>query len=178
VADALLHRLNTPLLLLRPHAGESVLELPGFSNHRILVPLDGSALSETVIPVALALGRLSDARYTLVQVVSPPVMMALGDSVPVAVPQRSVEELRTAAAAYLDRLASQLRQQGYTVETEVLVHPSPGRAIEAFARQTGSSLIALATHGRSGITRLALGSMADVIVHGSSVPVLLLRSIS
>jgi nucleotide-binding universal stress UspA family protein len=176
VADALLHRLSVPMLLLRPRAGETVLDTPSFALDHILVPIDGSSLSETAIPAALTFGRLTNARYTLAQIVAPPMMIAMADSIPVPLSQQTIDDLKATADAYLERLATPLRQQGYVVDTRVVAYSTAANGIQALARNMGVDLIALATHARSGIKRLALGSVADLIVHGSSLPVLLLRS--
>jgi nucleotide-binding universal stress UspA family protein len=81
-------------------------------------------------------------------------------------------ELRDEATAYLTKIAGGIRTRtGATVETRVVVEEQPAEAILASA--TGSiDMIALETHGRSGLSRLLLGSVADTIVRGSRLPIL------
>ena len=181
VADELVRSSHVPLLLLHPAEETADLEKPPPLKH-ILLPLDGSALSERIIPPALALGGLTGADFTLAQVVRPPVPQVLavegqtfgdmaGDLIRHAdeVHQRN----RTAAEEYLNRVAAPLRNRGLVVLTRVEVDDSPAAAILRDAQTV--DLIALATHGRSGLKRLFVGSVADKLVRGASVPVLVLR---
>ena len=76
------------------------------------------------------------------------------------------EELRTRAAAYLNTVAEPLRAQGHQVDTAVVIQPQCAAGILEQAVSTDASLIAMATHGRSGFQRLALGSVADKVLRG------------
>jgi len=78
------------------------------------------------------------------------------------------------AQQYLDRIATGIQAEGLQVQTEVFIG-SPARSILDYARDHAVDLIALETHGRSGAARLVRGSVADKIVRGAGVPVLLHR---
>jgi nucleotide-binding universal stress UspA family protein len=101
----------------------------------------------------------------------------IGDSmgVPTYQAETQANDAREARAReYLQNVAERLRTQG--VEVDIAV--AKGEAVErigARASETGADLIALATHGRTGLSRLVLGSVADKIVRGSKLPVLLVR---
>jgi nucleotide-binding universal stress UspA family protein len=181
VADELVRSLHVPLLLMHPSEQPADLENPPPLKH-ILLPLDGSALSEQIITPALALGALTEADFTLVRVVRPPVPRIL------AVEGRTIGDMaeglmrhtdeayqrnRAAAEEYLSRVAAPLRERNLVVLTRVEVDDSPAAAILRDGHTV--DLIALATHGRSGLKRLFLGSVADKLVRGSPVPVLVLR---
>lgn len=87
-----------------------------------------------------------------------------------------VEQQRAEAQAYLDQVAERLHQQGYRVRTQVALGQQPASAILDQAQSLGVDLIALETHGRRGLTRLLLGSVADKVLRGASVPLLIHRS--
>jgi nucleotide-binding universal stress UspA family protein len=138
---------------------------------KILVPLDGSELAECVLPhvKAVAAGD-STARIILLRVVEP-----LPAGTPPAIDSVIVQKAGVKAAKeYLARIKVQLSKVGLNVETEVL-KGRPAETITEFAQREKVDLIALATHGRSGISRWAFGSVADRLVSSSSVPILLIR---
>ncbi len=175
VADKLIRRVNIPVLLLRPRKGETTRLGPGFELDHIVIPLDGSEESERAIEPALALGNLTWARYTLLQVVSPFMLIAASEAAPPQQQEEHYAELRANAARYLNRVAERLRAEGHLVDTAVVIQPQLAAGIIEQAVWTEASLIAMATHGRSGLQRLALGSVADKVMRGSTVPLLLLR---
>lgn len=173
VADKLVRDMPMPVLLVHPREGPPDLaaDVP---VRRILVPLDGSALAEQILGPAVAVGRLTEAEYRLLRVIEPVVFpgphrarYAPDDLDPVL-----LGRLKEEAACYLNRLADRLRERSLRVETEVTVHPSAAAAILDAAAVYGIDLIALETHGRGGLARLVLGSVADKVVRGATVPVL------
>ncbi len=175
VADDLVRHSHVPILLIRPHEGMVQIEAEHpFRN--ILIPLDGSPLAEQSLDPAVKLGRLVQAEYTLVQVVEPLVLPGYS---PVAyaagVAEQATESLVETARTYLDSVAQRLRTEGLEVHTRVLLDAQPARVILEDAEQHAISLIALATHGRGGISRLLIGSVADKVLRGSDAPVLLYR---
>ena len=89
--------------------------------------------------------------------------------------QEGHEGEQARAKTYLERVAESLRARSLKVETRVLSHDQPAVAILEEAKARRADLLALATHGRSGLPRLLLGSVADKVVRGASIPVLLAR---
>jgi nucleotide-binding universal stress UspA family protein len=179
VADALMRRLTAPLLLIRPREDDAPSLAAALPLRRVLVPLDGSEEAEAVLQPAADLAG-ADAEYTLFRVVDPlpvvgldaPLYSPRGDGPPSRRLQIAAEEAR----AYLDGPARRLRGRGARVETRTAVDPSPGAAILYGAAAAKCDLIALATHGRGGLARLLLGSVADKVVRGAAVPVLVHRT--
>jgi nucleotide-binding universal stress UspA family protein len=183
VADKLVRRLPMPVLLVRPKEGPADLAAEPPLKH-VLVPLDGTPLAEQALEPALKVGALTGARFTLLRVVKPAVLpqyvgegstvAGLHDSVlqDLRARQRRLEE---EARAYLDAVADRLRQRGVPVQTRVVVEESPALGILGEIQEHGADLVALATHGRRGLSRLLLGSVADKVLRGASVPVLLHR---
>jgi nucleotide-binding universal stress UspA family protein len=181
VADQLAHRLPMPLLLVRPHdAPVELAREPAL--RRLLVGLDGSPRAEGVLGPALALARLTGAAVKLLRVVLPPPVYGM-DLAPYAAAGAAadlalLEDLRHEAEAYLTRVADRLREEGHAVETRVAPHAHAATGLLEEAARAGCDLIALETHGRGGLPRLFLGSVADKVVRGAEVPVLLHRSLS
>lgn len=124
----------------------------------LLVPLDGSGLAASVVPVARTLALATDATVRLVTVE------------PQATPLGSAR----AAAAYLDGIAESLRSANVSVQTNVRVG-EPALAIVRWANECGADAIVMASHGRTGLGRWLIGSVADRVLLASRVPVLLLR---
>jgi nucleotide-binding universal stress UspA family protein len=178
VADELVRRLPTPLLLVRP--GETA---PDFAHppavRHVLIPLDGSALAEGILGVAVELGRLLQADYTLLRVVEPVIVAdaRLGGNAASGLDLSLLQALQSGAQAYLERVAERLRSSSVRVQTRVVTNRWAAGAILEEAGAHAMQLIALATHGRRGLGRLLLGSVADKVVRGASVPVLLRRSV-
>lgn len=170
VADGITRESRIPLLLLRPAAEPPT----GGGFARIVVPLDGSRAAEEAIPHALALAAPAEARVTLVQVVAPRRMLAR----PAPVSRVDARALAwQSAQAERDLAAHAARIAGgcVSVDTVVLVDDQPARAILDLARRTSAELIAMSTHGRGGVRRLVLGSVADKVMRGAETAVLLLR---
>jgi nucleotide-binding universal stress UspA family protein len=176
VTDELMRRLPIPLLLVRPGEGEEEFNQAPTLRH-FLIPLDGTALAEQILAPATELGRLMEADYTLLRVVPPvpavgfePAGLSVGGFTPPAEDNLAVE-----AQAYLDRVAGRLRKEGLSVHTATAVGQPPGLAILAEARDRAMDVIAMETHGRKGLARLMLGSVADKVIRGSPLPVLVHR---
>ena len=138
---------------------------------KILVPLDGSKLAECVLPhVKTIVAGEGVAQVLLLRVVEP-----LPAGTPPAVDFEVVQEAgMKEARKYLAGIKAKLSKEGLNVETEVLAG-RPAETIIDFAQREKVDLVAIATHGRSGITRWIFGSVADRLVRALSVPILLVR---
>lgn len=176
VADSFLHLTSRPVLIVRPEEGEAPDTEADRSFGKILVPLDGTELSECMLEHAVAFGRLFEASYHLVRVVPFPMDIA-SPYLPhtVQLNQGLVDEAKVSAAEYLERHAERLRAEGRSVDCRVLVDAQPGHGILKEMERAECDLIAMATHGRTGLSRAILGSAADKVLRGTHVPVLLYR---
>lgn len=136
----------------------------------ILVPLDGSPLAEAALPTALELlGENPGASVLLLRAAE--AFMRLG-----ADPTEAQVEVVRDAETYLEKVAAQLRERGaHNVRTSVWYGPAAPAIVEA-AHATNADLIVMSTHGRSGLGRLILGSVAESVLRGTRTPILLLRS--
>ena len=179
VADRLIRLLPMPILLTRPHATalDLTADLPALAWQHVLIPLDGSALAAEIVPPAVALGRLTGARYTLLQALDPLVAEHTNPPYAAGLERSLLGEIRNRALAELEPIAERLRAQSLQVQTELVIG-QPHITILDYAHNHVVDLIALATHGHGGIARMLLGSVADKVVRGASVPVLLQRPIA
>lgn len=173
VADRLIRQSTTPILVIRPGA-----ELPDLSHEpsfgHILIPLDGSPLAEQAIDLALRIGSPMHSHYTLMQVIEPVMRGFLIDG---AEPYLDVDAEATAwqeASDYLEGIASRLRAQGHVVMTQVPIG-KPAHTILSYTQEHPVDLIAMTTHGRSGVARLLVGSVADKVLRGAEIPLLIYR---
>jgi len=173
VADRVIRQSTVPVLLLHPEDGAPDLEREP-KLHHILVPLDGSLLSEQILPHAIWLGRLVGARYTLLRVIEPVVRGFMVNGVEPVVDVEAQELAWQQASEDVERIAARLRGEGLTVVPEVRVGRPVAEILECAAERE-ADLIAMSTHGHGGLTRLILGSVTDKVLRSASVPVLVFR---
>ncbi len=148
-AGKILHLASMPLYLVRPEVEPRPLR-------RILVPLDGSERSMKILPIAGDLARATGAEVVLLEVKPTPVPDAIAES-------------------HLHRAEAELKNRGIPCRAEVREgEPAPG--ILAGAAAANADLIALTTHGRTGMARLRYGSVALDVLHRSALPMLVLRT--
>lgn len=198
VTDGLLRHTHLPVLIVRPPEGVKAglvevggaagaggavgaggeagtpLQLPTLST--IVVPLDGSDLSESELAEAQTLAKEFGARVHLVRIVAYPVEIA-SPYLPhtVQMNARLVDEAKDAASDYMEQRAKALRERGIEVETHVRIDAQPGHAIAEVVDEVGADLVIMATHGRGGIQRALLGSTTDKVIRSVTVPVLVRR---
>ena len=173
VSDAVIRSAPVPVLMVR--GGEAA--NPSALFERILVPLDGSALAEGVLPHAIALAKLSAARVHLLQVEERAEDLRLSVW---GLAQQEPDDLPARLAAadrYLHHVVSHFESEWppATVSVEARGGHRVGEAITQVAIDRDSDLIAMATHGR-GASRLLLGSVADKVIRGTTCSVLLYRT--
>ncbi|MGE5732197.1 MAG: universal stress protein [Gemmatimonas sp.] len=161
VASGVVRHTSAPVLMVRPpsepDATHRVATESPFAN--IVIPLDGSAFAEQVLPHAISVAWTSTGRLVLLRVVESR--------------EKSSAAIRQ-ASAYLNDVASRMRSECSSVDARVEVHSSPGAAILACAAALERPLVAMASHGR-GLSRLFLGSVADEVVRGTAGAVLMIR---
>ncbi len=184
VADKLLRQLNVPVLLVRPQeAASDVSREPAFQ--RVLIPLDGSEIAERILDSTIALGAPSHAEYTLLRIVDPTTYLddTIDKSASARLGASTLERIRDVsnsahqeATVYLEGVAERLRAQGHSVQVRVVSDSNHAAAILKSADAYASDLVAMATHGRGGLKRMILGSIADKVVRGSQIPVLVHNS--
>jgi nucleotide-binding universal stress UspA family protein len=169
VADRLLRWVKVPVLLLRPKDGSLQTEF----RHTV-VALDGLTEGERVLEPAIELGSLCpDSRFTLVQVVEPPVALITRMAMhPAKMRPHWLELQENCARSYLERVATRMRARGLHVTTQMISAHGPGEQILGLAQAIGADLLVVGTHGARGVERMLLGSVADKVIRGASQAVL------
>ena len=138
---------------------------------RALIPLDGSMVAESILPFILEVAGPLDMEVALLRVLVPvPPMTVEGMQVVI----EDAGRLRAEAEEYLASIAAELRAKGVRVTTAVR-RGEPVAEILAGAREVDADLIAMTTHGRSGLSRLLFGSVAAAVLSHAEVPVFLMR---
>ena len=139
---------------------------------RILIALDGSALAEQALSHAVAQAERFGAELFLLRVLEPFPQAGILWQADV---KRAESQAIDQAQDYLEELANRLRDRGLTVKPTV-IQGQPGLAVVRFAETNDVDLIVICTRGRSGPSRWLMGSVADRVVRGATVPVLLVRA--
>ncbi len=142
---------------------------------RIIVPLDGSDLAEQILPYVQWLGKSVPSSIELLRIVAHS-SADLTDSVHEVYRHRVSENIKSAAQDYLGKIAVSLREQGLTVATSVH-EGEPASSIVRGAERGPDALIAMSTHGRSGIARWLFGSVTYKLLHTTANPLLIVRSL-
>jgi nucleotide-binding universal stress UspA family protein len=171
VTDLLIRRTTIPVLVVKPPMSYLKRD-PRELLRSIVVPLDGSSLAEQILPEAVTLARLGDAQIRLLHVIAPrtSAQKAMRGQEP-----RWWNRDVAAARAYLARVAAKLRADGFITIADVVVGDNTAESIVDYAGREKASLIAIATHGRGGISRALRGSVADVVTRTSGTSMLVLR---
>jgi nucleotide-binding universal stress UspA family protein len=164
VATQIARRSTQPLIVVGPSCRTALLPA---ERGRLLVCSDGSSLSDRIIPTAATWCDRLQLEPWLIEVVGPDENPEPADQ-----PHRNREV--DAADERLGALATQLHTTAFPASTRVL-HGTPDSSITWFAERLPAALIAMATHGRSGLSRIAMGSVASQVVRHAPCPILLTR---
>ncbi|MBX7212857.1 MAG: universal stress protein [Thermoflexales bacterium] len=140
---------------------------------KILVPLDGSVMAEAALRPAAEFARCMGAELILATVHEDlPLRYYPTDA---GVIQAALDDARADATHYVHAQAELLREREYNAHAVAIEGTNVAAAILDYSEKHGIDLIAMSTHGRSGLTRFLMGSVADRITHSAKVPVLLVR---
>lgn len=172
VAGKVVRAANCPVALIRANVPLSEVRKRGIFD-KVLVPLDGSIEGEQSIPYVNELATSLKTEVILFQVLSrgyPTAGYGL-----VSYSEHQLESDRVIAQAYLDKIDSQMKQQRVNVRSEIRFGNTAEEIIK-FADELSVDMVAMSTHGRSGISRWALGSIAEKVLHEGNSPLLLVRT--
>ncbi len=174
VATRILEHAGVPLLVLRPKEGEDR-GAPGPVVKKILVPLDGSEVAKSVLPVVEEFAKTMGASLVLYHSVAPLSAYPGFESAGAAALGDAVEETQRQAREILARASEEVNSHGVEATTVVSLGTAVDGVLSA-ADELDVDLIAIATHGRSGLGRAVLGSVADGVIRRSAVvPCLVVR---
>lgn len=163
VTDSLIRHTAIPVLVVKPPASYLNPQVRE-TFRRIIVPLDGSALAEQILPRVASLATIEDAELTLLFVLKPH-----------SYSQQQIPDPHlpwwdrdiAAAQAYLFRIAARLRRSGFAVATDIVIGENVAEEITGFAARERADLIAIATHGRGGLSRMLRGSVTDAVTRSA-----------
>ncbi len=180
VADKVLRVSKIPVWLVRAGIPEEVV-FDKWPKKTILVPLDGSELAESVLPHVEALAKQRNGDIVDIILLRVCEYAVVPDDNARGVPsgwekgvRREIARSKRESGKYLAEVKKRLEDADLRVQSEVLVGEPPNEIIN-HANGNPFSLIAMATHGRSGVKRLAYGSVADKVLRGASCPLLVVR---
>jgi nucleotide-binding universal stress UspA family protein len=145
----------------------------------ILICLDGSQLAEQILPYATEQAVQFRSKVKLLQVMTIPGTASMtataGAYAQTGILEEEYRKEETEVKTYLEKIAQSLTEQGIDTELNILRPAPAGEAIVSFAQDNNIDLICMATHGRSGIKRAVLGSVADHVLRESGLPVLIMK---
>jgi nucleotide-binding universal stress UspA family protein len=183
VASKIMSASGIPVILVRAEMPEGVTE-PEWPIKTVLVPLDGSELAESVLPHVKALGKQLGCQpvdVVLLRVCEPPTIPSYYGPELSGVPldwgkyvEQEMVRDKERAGEYLAELEKKFKDKGVSVRSEV-IQGKPDDEIVEYANKNNFSLIVMATHGRSGLSRLVYGSVAANLLHGVTSPILMVK---
>jgi len=178
VTEKVLNATASPMLIVRSRDGGK--EPAEARLKTVIVPLDGSPLAEQVLPYLTPLAKALELKVVLVRVIPPEGLHYGYRDYPVGYSEDFLveEETEKHAADYLHRISSRLREGGLTSVEECVLRGNPAEVIVDLAKATPDNLVAMNTHGRSGVGRWVLGSVTDRVVQHSGGPVLVVRAMA
>lgn len=173
-AITVIQRISRPVLFIRANIPRrKARRRRRFS--KILVPLDGSKNGEAALPYVQGLASKLKSEVTLLQVVEPGKRVyTVGGLDYIPFPEEELEHLKTEALQYLEEVSQKLTNTKATIRSKVKVGHAAQEIIN-FADETNTRLVAISTHGRSGVKRWISGSVAYKVLQAGHTPVLLVR---
>jgi nucleotide-binding universal stress UspA family protein len=175
VAERVLQAARVPLLLMRAREQDLTRDWQQpVDCQRILVPLDGSPMAEQILPAVTTVAHAVGAELVLFQVLIAHASGWMDGELYFPI-QGVLDIAEEDAHAYLSTVAGRLEEQGLDVVTATSVGPVASCIVE-YAEANHVDLIAMCTHGRTGLARWALGSIADRVLRAGGTPILLVRA--
>jgi len=175
VAEKVVRGAENPVLLVRaaenaPSAGEAHFK-------SVIVPLDGSTLAETILPSVIEWAKLLKLKVVLVRAYHIPVLAyAASDDYYTIDYEEIREDLKGEALGYLEKKAAELKRNGITEVASIAREGFGSEEILKLGRETADNLVAMCTHGRSGVKRWVLGSVTENVVRHSGNPMFVVHA--
>jgi len=171
IATKILAASNKPVLLVREKG--TLVAKPDDLIKRILVPLDGSQMSEGSLKIVEAMAARLSAEIVLFQAIEPVRYIPGFETMVPNVVLPSDDEIKRSAAKYLNGIEKPLKQKGIKTSS-VITADAPAEAIIDYADSGSIDLIAMTTHGFSGIKRWVFGSTTEKVLRASTKPILVI----
>jgi nucleotide-binding universal stress UspA family protein len=175
VASKVAHITTNPLLFIRP--ADSQDPAKPITLETVFVPLDGSGLAEKILPHVIALAKKMKLEVHLVRVYMLPAdAYMVGDGVYMQALGQQKEAIKKAAETYLEGKVEELRAEGFDRVVSTAIEGDAAGEIIDLASRTPNSLVAMSSHGGSGIAQWVFGSVTEKVIHHSRDPVLVIRA--
>jgi nucleotide-binding universal stress UspA family protein len=175
VAEKVLRGTSNPLLLVRAMEQASPGDVAQLTS--VIVPLDGSELAESVLPAVIELAKKLDLEIILFRAFNIPYGVYAGADGYYAINfDQLIAEVKEEAKTYLEKKTEELKRKGIEKVSSLAKEGLSADEIISFGRQTPDNLIAMCTHGRSGVKRWVLGSVTETVVRHCGDPVLVIRA--
>jgi nucleotide-binding universal stress UspA family protein len=142
----------------------------------ILVPMDGSKRAEAILSHVESIAKSNDAKVFFLKVEEEPIMLERDEVIDIEKYHEVFDKQNELSQAYLNDLQARFHEKGLHAVTQ-LAFGSVVKTILNTAADTGTDLIAMATHGSSGLTRVSYGSVAAGVLQAANLPILLIRSL-
>lgn len=141
---------------------------------KIVVPLDGSGWADRAIPHAARIAKNNDAEIILLNIYHSQ-LAQYQDTLALAKQGNLVDQERESIKRHLISVRNDLRSQGITVRGHIIDGREPAYNIIKYVKAEGADLVVMSTHGRTGLARFVFGSVAQKVMQGLNVPVMLVR---
>jgi nucleotide-binding universal stress UspA family protein len=175
VAEKVLRATNNPLLLVRAADGAAPGEEARLTS--VIVPLDGSELAESVLPAVTELAKKLGLEIVLFRAFNIPYGVYAGADGYYAMNfDQLIADIKDEATSYLEKKTEELKGKGFEKISSLVKEGLSADEIISIGRQTPDNLIAMCTHGRSGVKRWVLGSVTETVVRHCGDPVLVIRA--
>lgn len=141
----------------------------------ILVPMDGSKRAEAILEHVVQIAKQNNAKVVFLKVEDEPILLDRDEVIDIEQYRAQLEKQKKVTVAYFTDLQYRFNQND--IETEIrLTYGAVVKSILRIAKDMGTDLIAMATHGWSGLTRVSYGSVAAGVLQAAELPILLIRS--
>ena len=172
-ANKIIHEAPVPVLLLRAAAAKK--RRPGSIFARLLLPLDGSEAGETALPYVLEIAAKLKSKVTLLSVVeSGQHVHTIGGLDYIRFPEQQVQKMRQDLSAYLDGAVKKFRDRGVEARAELTTGHAAEEIIKR-AKAAGARLVAMSSHGKSGLRQWVFGSVSNKVLHAGKAHLLLVK---
>jgi nucleotide-binding universal stress UspA family protein len=175
VAEKVLRGTTNPLFLVRGQEEDATDDTAALKS--IIVPLDGSELAESVLPTVVAVAKVLDLEVVLCRAFELPASAYYGTEDYLPGYDELKKQVKEEARSYLEGQVETLKRKGLAKISAVVTEGSGADEIIRYARTHPDSLVAMCTHGRSGVKRWVLGSVTEKVVRHSGDPVLVVRAV-
>lgn len=146
--------------------------MPQGRYKKIVVPIDGSGPSQRAIPHAVDIARSNESEIILLHVFRPPVH-EYSDIVTLAGQENQLDEMRNQVKQYLIGIRNELRVEGIECRVQMIEGAAPAHLIVEYINNEDVDLVVMSTRGHTGLARFVFGSVAQKVLQGVKVPVML-----